>query len=149
MNNTIYTIIILLVIILTIIIIIACIAKFGHIDNITDEEDGINKYKVLTPIKSDGKNMNICPEGCIRGVCKKNKNIKESCKYDFQCQYCQDKSTQMFYVDTNNLYEQEILPIYEEEEKLNPVQKYLLNDEINENNKYINLLNKRIKSINS
>lgn len=149
MNNTIYTIIILLVIILTIIIIIACIAKFGHIDNITDEEDGINKYKILTPIKGDGKNMNMCPEGCIRGVCKKN---KKSCKYDFQCQYCQDKKTQMFYVDLNNLnknYEQKILPIYEEEEKLNPVQKYLLNNEINENNKYINLLNKRIKTINS
>jgi hypothetical protein len=104
------------------------------------------EYEVLTPIKGYGINMNYCLNGCIRGTCKKS-NLQNSCKYDFQCNYCQDRKTNMFYVDFNN--EKEIVPLYEEESKLTKNQKDLLNDSIDKNNKYINELNKRIKIMNS
>ena len=109
---------------------------------------GIKEYKVLDnnielPLKGDGKNMNLCLPGCIRGVCgQKGKN---NCKYDFQCQYCQDVKTNMFYVNFDK--EREIVPLYEEERNLTIPQKNLLNDEIIKNNEYIHKLNDKIKHI--
>ena len=147
MNNIIYTILIILLIIFIIVVICIFIAKFGNLD-IDEESDEMKQYKVLMPIKGNGKNMNMCLERCVRGVCKKS-NSKKSCKHDFQCQYCQDKSTNMFYVDFNNNLEREIVPPYEESEKLNYSQKSALNESIEKNNKYIDKLNKRIKLINS
>lgn len=120
-------------------------------------ENDMKSYDVLLPIKGNGENMNNCLPNCIRGVCKKNNlNIynqeqeedSNSCKFDFQCQYCQDKKTNMFYVDFNSEHEKEILPLYEEED-LNLVQQNELNKQIEQNNEYINELNKRIKNMNS
>lgn len=104
---------------------------------------GMKTYQVLTPIKDDGGNMNLCPSGCVRGVCNKGGN----CNYDFQCQYCQDSNTNMFYVNFNN--SKKILPAYAEEETLNYSEIQMLNKSIDKNNKYIDLLNQRIQMINS
>jgi hypothetical protein len=96
------------------------------------------------PIKGDSsKDMNYCLDGCVRGACKLSSNNPKSCKYDFQCEYCQDKDTNMFYVDFNQ--EREILPLYEEQKNLNYSQDQLLNDQIEENNEYIKKLNKQIR----
>lgn len=144
-NNYIYTGIIFIVIIIFILIMILLYSKFAHLENIEDE---MLSYEVLTPIKSNGKNMNYCLEGCVRGTCNtQNNSNKNSCKYDFQCQYCQDKKTNMFYVNFDN--EKNIVPLYEEESILNNDEKNLLNNSIIKNNKYIGQLNNRIKIMNS
>jgi hypothetical protein len=104
----------------------------------------MKEYDVQLPIEGDAKNMNICPKGCIRGAC--NKKIR-GCSYDFQCQYCRDDKTNMFFVDMND--ESRIQALLEEEEKLNSTQKNMLNEEIEKNNKYIDLLNKKIVMMNS
>lgn len=93
-NDILFSILIVIIIIIIIMIIILLLSKFSNIDKIDDE---MHSYNVQPPIKAEGKNMNYCLPGCIRGMCKKN-NSNNSCKYDFQCQYCQDKDTNMFYV---------------------------------------------------
>jgi hypothetical protein len=150
-NNYIYSGIIFIVIIIFILIMILLYSKFAHLENIEDE---MLSYEVLTPIKGNGKNMNYCLKGCVRGTCgrKNNKNNKNNsnnnlCKYDFQCQYCQDKKTNMFYVNFDD--ERNIVPLYEEESILNNNQKNLLNNSIIKNNIYINQLNNKIKIMNS
>jgi hypothetical protein len=131
-----------LILCLSIIFVIIFIYFFANLIN----ENGMKSYDVLLPIKGDGENMNYCLNGCTRGSCVKN-NSPNSCKYDFQCNYCQDKKTNMFYVDFNNNIEKEIIPIYEEE-NLNLTQKDMLNESIENNNEYIKELNDRIKNLN-
>jgi len=138
MNKEINGLIILVLIVILVIICIAIFAKF------TNNNSDILSYKVLMPIKGDAsKDMNYCLNGCVRGRCKIPSNKPNTCKYDFQCEYCQDKDTNMFYVDFNK--EREILPLYEEQKNLNYSQDQLLNHEIEENNEYIKKLNKQIK----
>lgn len=142
--NILYTFIILLLIIISISVIIKLFAKF-NIDK--NKKSGLYSYDILTPIKGSAKNMNYCLPGCVRGVCNTNSNSNSnSCKYDFQCSTCQDKNTNMFYVNFDK--EQEILPIYQEE-NLNFDQTTFLNKEIIKNNKYINKLNNKIEIMNS
>jgi hypothetical protein len=145
-NNIIFSFAILIFLLSCVSVIIYLLKKYGY----NDEIKGLKEYKVLDdniklPLKGNGKNMNSCLPGCIRGMCgKKGGN---NCKYDFQCQYCQDVKTNMFYVNFDN--EREIVPLYEEEKKLTIPQENLLNDEIKKNNEYIHKLNDRIKLIES
>jgi len=143
--NILYTFIIILLIIISIIVIIKLFSKFNINKN---KRDGLYSYDVLTPIKGDAKNMNYCLGGCVRGSCDTQNKSKNSCKYDFQCSYCQDKDTNMFYVNFNNAAKKEILPVYEEE-NLNYDQTTILNKEIIKNNKYIDKINERIEIMNS
>jgi len=101
-------------------------------------------YDIQTPLQGDAKHMNLCPSGCYRGFCKKGTG---QCKYDFQCEYCADKTTNTFYVEFDN--DREILPLYEEQKKMNNSQKNTLNEMIEKNNHYINELNLRIGLMNS
>lgn len=142
-NNTVFSILIVIIIIVIIIFMMLFLSKFSYNDNDYNE---MLSYYVQTPIKDDGENMNYCLEGCIRGTCKKS-NSNNSCKNDFQCQYCQDKKTNMFYVNFDN--EREIVPLYEEEDKLGDKEKLLLNESIKKNNIYIDQLNHRIEILNS
>ena len=144
-NNILFSILVVIIIIVIIMVIILLLSKFSNIDKIDDE---MHSYYVQTPVKAEGKNMNYCLAGCIRGNCKKN-NENNSCKYDFQCQYCQDKDTNMFYVNFDN--ERTIVPIYEEERSnnLNQKQESQLNETIKKNNIYITQLNNKIDILNS
>lgn len=144
MSNILYNIIILLIIIIFVLCIIGSYSKYT---NINKNDSEMVEYDVLTSLKGKSKDMNLCLPGCMRGACNKSKNLLNNCKYDFQCQYCTDKKTKMFYVDFNN--EREILPLYEEEKKLTYSQRELLNKSIEKNNKYINLLNHKIELLNS
>ena len=113
------------------------------------------QYDIVLPYMKSAKDAIICPIGCVRGRCNKintNQNTttttatnQNNCKYDFQCNYCQDKDTTLMYVDFNN--NRTLQPIYEEE-GLSPFQKRTLNDEIDDNNKYIKELNKTIMTVN-
>ena len=152
--NITYILSIILIFLILCGILILIIRKF----NTSIINTGMKSYSVLTPIKGNGENMNYCLPGCVRGECNKSNIVYEEiesedslnkCKYDFQCQYCQDKKTNMFYVNFDK--EREILPIYaeEEEHKLTYNQEIRLNNDINKNNKYINELNKKIKLMNS
>jgi len=94
-DNVIFAFLTIIIIIVIIYFIILLLSKYSNI-NVVDSE--MHSYYVDTIIKDDGKNMNYCLPGCIRGICNKNK-INNSCKHDYQCQYCQDKVTNMFYVD--------------------------------------------------
>ena len=140
-NNILYNLLIFIGIIIIIIIIVQIYFKFT---TPSDLESKMKEYDVQLPIEGDAKNMNICPKGCIRGAC--NKKIG-GCSYDFQCQYCRDNKTNMFFVDMND--ESRIQALLEEEEKLNSTQKNMLNEDIEKNNKYIDLLNKKIVMMNS
>ena len=136
------TIIIIIFVILFVILFIALFAKL-----VGETNYGFHEYKVLNlPLKDKSQDMNYCLPGCVRGSCKPN-NSKNSCKYGFQCQYCQDRKTDMFYVDFND--ERTIVPLYEEESQLNYNQKNRLNQSIEKNNQYIQLLNDKIKIMNS
>lgn len=136
------TIIIIIFVILFVILFIAMFAKL-----VSEVNNGMQQYQVLNlPLKDKSQDMNYCLPGCVRGSCNPN-NSKNSCKYGFQCQYCQDRKTNMFYVDFND--EREIVPLYEEENKLNYKQKNRLNQSIEKNNEYIKLLNDKIKIMNS
>jgi hypothetical protein len=145
MMNILYTFIILLLIIISISVIIKLFSKF-NIDK--NKKSGLYKYDVLTPIKGNAKNMNYCLSGCVRGSCNRRNKDKNSCKYDFQCSYCQDKNTNMFYINYDDMAKKEILPIYEEK-KLDSNETTYINKEIIKNNKYIDKINERIKIINS
>ena len=113
----------MLQIIIVIVFVILFIALFVKYSGLFKHRE----YTVLPPIKGDGTNMNMCLDGCIRGTCKRTKNpTSKNCKYDYQCQYCQDKKTDMFYVDTDLDIEAEIKPIYEEEHmKKNKIDKLI------------------------
>ena len=141
-NNLTSTVIILFLVVILIIIFIGLFAKFSNIF----PNPVMKEYDVQLPIKDDGKNMNICPEGCNRGMCNRT-NSDNSCKFDFQCQYCQDSKTNMFYANFDK--EREIVPLYEEEELLTPKQENSLNKEISENNDYIHKLNNKIRMLNN
>ena len=93
------------------------------------------------------KYLDLCKKGCIRGRCRtNNSNSKDYCKYDFQCNYCKDRETNQFYVDLTN-YE-EVLPDYDLQEELSKNQSEDLNNEIKENNEYIDDLNDKIRKYN-
>lgn len=143
--NILYTFIIILLIIISIVVIIKLFSKFNINKN---KKSGLYSYDVLTPIKDNGKNMNYCLNGCVRGSCNRQNKNKNSCKYDFQCSSCQDKATNMFYVNFNDTLEKEILPVYQEE-NLNYDQAIVLNKEIIKNNEYIDKINERIEIMNS
>ena len=112
------------------------------------EKKELKVYEITLPRSGDGKNFLFCPKGCDRSVCK-DKNTKEGhCQYDFQCQYCEDRHTHQFYVGGNYENETKIIPTYEQnpirEEDIPP-----LNKDIEENNKYVNLLNEKIRKYNN
>ena len=132
--------------ILIIIILIICLISFFFIKfSKMSTNEVSSEYEIITPLSGNAKNMNLCPSGCYRGVCKKGTG---QCNYDFQCEFCADSKTNNFYVEPNNNMRQ-ILPLYEEENKLNNYQKNSLNELIYKNNNYINQLNKKIESINA
>ena len=141
--NILYSFLILLAIIVLIFLLCALIKKFSPFNKIDEE---MHEYDILTPLKDKGKYMNPCPVGCIRGTCDKKKN-KNNCKYDFQCQYCDDSKTQMFYVNFDE--ERHIVPLYQEEHKLSNNQTDDLNSTIKNNNEYIRKLNISIRKMNS
>ena len=103
-------------------------------------------YDVLTPLVDDGKNMKYCLNGCVRGMCNKDIDNKGGCKYNFQCSYCQDRPTHMFYARFNK--EKSVVPIYDRSKELNNKQKSKLNRRIDENNSYVKLLNTKIDILN-
>jgi hypothetical protein len=131
------TFIIIVIIILIICFVSILITKFKS-------NKPSNEYEIMMPLQGDAKHMNLCPTGCSLGVCKKGSG---QCKYDFQCEYCSDKNTNTFYVEFDN--DREILPLYEEEKKMNNSQKNTLNDMIKTNNDYIGELNKKIVMMNN
>ena len=110
--------------------------------NLIVKNKNIKEYTYPYPKSYESNYLNKCPLGCVRGVCKRMNN-KKGCKYDYQCSYCTDRKTKRFYVDFGN--RDEILPIYEEQKKISPKQSATLNDEIKENNAYINELNEEIE----
>ena len=73
------------------------------------EKSSNNMYKQLpfhAVYVGSGKNMKICPKGCTRGVCDLNKYCKDHhgpkpkcCAFDFQCNYCKDPKTGLFYLE--------------------------------------------------
>ena len=117
---------------------------------VKEKEDAeLKKYSIKMPVKGNGQNMNNCPLGCIRGACNhKNNNNKLShmCTFDYQCQYCNDRKTNMFYVSGDYEYDKEINPKYAEHQK--PSELDNLNNSIKNNNIYINELNTSIKKMN-
>lgn len=141
-SNYFYALLLFIGLIILILIFIKIYYTFNVVGVVDDSE--MKSYNILTPIHGDGKNMNLCPKGCIRGACNKKMG---GCNYDFQCQYCNDQKTNMFFVDMND--ERQIIPLYEEEEKLNSNQKNRLNESISKNNEYIEILNKKIIMMNS
>ena len=111
-----------------------------------------NDYKNLpTKVKvGSGKNMKSCPKGCIRGTCKYNPKCRnhlgsnpECCAFDFQCQYCKDKSGEYYLKPGYNPY---IDMNYNSNEDLTTTEE--LNKAIEEQNKYIFKLNKDIMRTN-
>lgn len=144
-NNDKYNIIISMIILFSLLIFIFIIVLlYSKINNNTLYPP--KKVYDIEPAKGNGKNLNMCQPGCIRGICNKLKDIN-SCKYDFQCNMCQDKTTNMFYINSNN--EKYIKPIYEESKNLNYTQTKLLDKEIDKNNIYIKDLNNIIRELNS
>ena len=131
-----------------IILIIIFIFIYFIIDksNLIVKEKDLKQYDYPYPKSFVSNYIKKCPLGCIRGVCKRMNN-KNGCKYDYQCSYCTDNKTNRFFVDFGN--RNEIIPIYEEQKKISPKQAYTLNNEIKENNDYINELNEEIEYINS
>jgi hypothetical protein len=111
------------------------------------EEAELKKYSIKMPVKGNGKNMNNCPIGCVRGACKHHNNkLSHMCTFDYQCQYCNDRKTNMFYVSGDYEYDKEINPKYAEHQK--PTELDNLNNSIKNNNIYINELNTSIKKMN-
>lgn len=144
-SNMLYVIFIFIIIILIVIGIVQLYSKFSKSTTFTSESDkSMGIYDVQMPIKGNGQNMNNCLKGCVRGSCNKS---EKGCKYDFQCQYCQDTKSNMFYVEFND--ERHILPLYQEEEQLSALQDMKLNKMIMKNNQYIDLLNQKIIKMNS
>lgn len=143
MSNIGLTIVLFILIIIVIFIIVIIFAKIHAIYN---PYKGILEYNIQMPYKYNGRGMNFCLPGCVRGVCDMSSSADNACNYNFQCSKCQDRSTNMFYANFNN--EREIIPIYEEEETLTYNEAKVLNKAIVKNNKYINLLNNKIEILN-
>lgn len=113
---------------------------------IVKKEKDIRIYDMNKGYKASD-NLDLCKKGCVRGVCKSKKSkTSKFCKYDFQCNYCKDRKTDQFYVDLTN-YE-EVLPDYNVQEELSKSQSEDLNNEINDNNDYIDDLNEQIRKYN-
>jgi hypothetical protein len=108
---------------------------------IVDKESG--EYTIILPHNGPANNMNDCLRGCQRGVCldKSMKSGEKHCKFDFQCQYCRDKDTNMFYTNGNYDNESNIVPEYEDAEQNEIVS---LNKMIKKNNLYIKDMNEII-----
>jgi hypothetical protein len=114
---------------------------------VKEKEDAeLKKYTITMPVKGNGKNINNCPNGCVRGVCTNNNKLSHMCTFDYQCQYCNDIKTNMFYVSGDYEYDKEINPKYAEHQQ--PTELDNLNNNIKNNNKYINELNISIKKMN-
>ena len=143
--------------VISIIIVIIVILVIALLYTILDKKNNKNatEYKFVLPFSGNGENMNNCPKGCVRGRCethnsnkpenhdnKHNKHNKHNlhCKYDFDCQYCRNPDTNMFYVDGNYNNEKIIIPHYDDK-NYNQSQ---LNREIIADNKYIHELNEEI-----
>ena len=128
-----------LIIMLFLIILLCIFFYFGRL--FFDNNNNNKVYDIHLPIKGNGLNKNLCPTGCIRGSCDV-KNKKSKCHYNYECNYCQDPKTNMFYVNYTN--EETIIPL---------VKQKGYNDELNniirKNNIYINELDERIKILNS
>jgi len=121
-------------------------------DYIIQHDKNARIYNIMKGNQASN-DLDLCKFGCERGVCKlKNKNKNHSknhphlCKYDFQCNYCKDRKTNNFYVDLTN-YE-EVLPDYDLQDELSKTQSESLNDEIKQNNEYIDDLNDKIQEYN-
>jgi hypothetical protein len=148
-----------------IVIILSCIlflfVFYILIFKIVPYNKGSKIYNIELPMHADAKNKNLCPPNCIRGRCnllykpqeedeeeEKQYNTKKisKCKYDYQCNYCKDPNTNQFYV--NNYKEKEIINELEKKPHLTPIQKHILNDDINGYNEYIHKLNNKILKVN-
>lgn len=105
---------------------------------------GKKEYNFTYPKSFIAENIDQCPAGCIRGVCNVNDKVG-NCLNDYQCSYCADEETNMFYVDFEN--RGEILHEYNKSTDNNKTK--TLNEKIKENNEYIYDLNNHIKDINS
>ena len=148
-NNNLINIILFILILLLIFFIAKYVSKTVKEKELIESES--KSYQVITPFKGDGKNFNNCPRGCSLGNCvHKNRGINDKnshmCTFDFQCEYCNDRKTKMFYVDGNHENEKNIVPKYAENTK--PSQLENLNKKINDNNNYIQKLNSAIKKMN-
>jgi hypothetical protein len=107
----------------------------------------MKKYDIVLPYNTNGLNAVKCPPGCVRGRCDLNSSPKyNSCKYDFQCNYCNNKPTNTMYVNLNN--NRKIEPLYKESNNLSNKQKKTLNNEINDYNDYIKKLNETVLLVN-
>lgn len=131
----------LVIIILIIIVIVLCYFGYYVMTKIVDKESG--EYTIILPHNGPANNMNDCLRGCQRGVCldKSRKSGEKHCKFDFQCQYCRDKDTNMFYTNGNYDNESNIVPEYEDAEQ-NEIES--LNKMIKKNNLYIKDMNEII-----
>jgi len=92
-----------------------------------------------------GKNMKNCPKGCTRGTCKYNPKCRnhlgsdpECCAFDFQCQYCRDKTGEYYLKPWEN-------PWIDSEYNNPDAPTDELNQVIQEQNDYIKQLNKQIR----
>lgn len=149
MNNKYNDKILNLFVVVFIIIIIFYLIAFliNKTDLIVNHDKGTRVYN-YTKGNSSSKNLDLCKLGCNRGVCKtKNSKNKRLCKYDFQCNYCKDRKTNNFYADLTKY--DEILPDYDAQEELSLSQSEDLNSVIEENNEYIEDLNKKIMEYNN
>lgn len=114
-------------------------------------ENKIKKYysdlSFNSIIKDNGSNLKNCPDGCVRGICTHKNNCinptkNNCCVYDFQCNYCKDKYTNNYYLDT--VSNPKLTIDYNNNIKnINN-----LNVRIKKQNDYINKLNKEIIDIN-
>lgn len=135
-----------------VVILILCFIGNYIMKVVKEKEDAeLKKYTITMPVKGNGQNMNNCPRGCVRGACKhKNNNnnnkLSHMCTFDYQCQYCNDRKTNMFYVSGDYENEKEIVPKYAEHQQ--PTELDNLNNSIKNNNVYINELNSAIKKMN-
>ncbi len=135
-----------------VVILILCFIGNYIMKVVKEKEDAeLKKYTITMPVKGNGQNMNNCPRGCVRGACKhKNNNnnkLSHMCTFDYQCQYCNDRKTNMFYVSGDYENEKEIVPKYAEHQQ--PTELDNLNNSIKNNNVYINELNSAIKKMNN
>jgi glutaredoxin len=132
---------ILVIIILIIIVMVLCYFGYYVMTKIVDKESG--EYTIILPHNGPANNMNDCLRGCQRGGClnKSDKSGEKHCKFDFQCQYCRDKDTNMFYTNGNYDNESNIVPEYEDAEQ-NEIES--LNKMIKKNNLYIKDMNEII-----
>jgi len=143
---------ILLILILIVLIIFGIIMMI--IVNNFSEKNTIKHYSKL-PFESiytgDAKNMKMCPQGCVRGVCSNKKQCLNSknencCVYDFQCNYCKDGLTKQYYLDSATNPQLDIK--YQTQSSMDQKTMDDFEKEINQQNDYIDELNKEIKKIN-